>query len=38
MRTQRSLECKWSIIQHNVAKFIGALAVVRDLNKLGSVV
>ncbi|KAE9045956.1 hypothetical protein PR003_g4937 [Phytophthora rubi] len=36
LRSQRSLECKWSIVQHDVAKFCGAMAVVQDLNKSGA--
>ncbi|POM60204.1 hypothetical protein PHPALM_30969 [Phytophthora palmivora] len=32
---QRSFQCKWSIILHDVNKFCGAVAVIRDLNKSG---
>ncbi|KAF1795903.1 hypothetical protein GQ600_11993 [Phytophthora cactorum] len=36
VRAQRSFECKSSIIQHDVAKFAGAMAVVWDLNQSGA--
>jgi No apical meristem-associated C-terminal domain len=35
-RPYRSLECKWSLIQHDVAKFCGSIAAVRDLCRSGS--
>ena len=35
-RSARSLATKWSQIQHDVAKFVGAYAAMKDLNPSGA--
>ena len=35
-RSSRSLASKWSQIQHDVSKFVGAYAAIKDLNPSGA--